>query len=72
MVQFLLNLFEAFAGFAMLSLGLSFTAEIDTCVMEVELIPAQYYAADFAIEPDARACVTSGEAESEATEVFRI
>lgn len=72
MIQFLLHIFEALAGFAMLSLGLSFTAEAEPCAAEVELVSADYFIADYAEAPEASSCVNSNAPDAEAVEVFRI
>ena len=72
MMQFLVYIFEALAGFALLSLGLSMTAETPECVAEVELVPADYFIAEYTYEPDSPACLTGSSADDEAVEVFRI
>lgn len=72
MIQFLLNIFEALASFAMLSLGLSFTTQVENCAVQVELVPAEYFVIDYALESEAHGCATSSNGEAEPVEVFRI
>jgi hypothetical protein len=71
-IQFLLFLFDALAGFAMIALGLAYTSEPVNCTVEVELVSAEYFIAENDGEMLSADCASLIEFEPEPAEVFRI
>ncbi|WP_421787415.1 hypothetical protein [Hyphobacterium sp.] len=72
MVQFLLFIFDALAGFAMLSLGLAYTSDAEDCAVDVQLVSAEYFIADDTDGTATVDCAATIDFEREPAEVFRI